>query len=196
MSPDDFHGKPFDEGTLTKLQIFELYAREWFPVFLSPSNHFHSAIHVFDFFAGPGTDCKKVLGSPLRLLRQLQEYRERQGWDKTHIQFHFYDENSDKIAELKKNIDNYGLDLPNVEFDIQPLRFDDAFRASASTLADPKAAKLVFIDQTGVAQVTPVPPGATGKAVCFALAGEQEPPTVAGVLYSHQETKKVPGVFS
>ena len=30
MSPDDFHDKPFDEGTLNKLQIFELYAREWF----------------------------------------------------------------------------------------------------------------------------------------------------------------------
>lgn len=155
MSLDDFHNKPFDEGTLTKLQIFELYAREWFPVFLSPSNPFLSAIHVFDFFAGPGTDCKKVLGSPLRLLRQLQEYQRRQGWEKVHIQVHFYDENSDKTAELTENIANYGLRLPNVDFDIQSLRFDDAFRASASTLADPRAAKLVFIDQTGVAQVTP-----------------------------------------
>ena len=155
MPPDDFHGKPFDEGTLTKLQIFELYAREWFPVFLSPSNPFCSVIHVFDFFAGPGTDCKKVLGSPLRLLRQLQEYQGRQGWEKIHIQFHFYDENSNKTAEHRENIANYGLRLQNVDFDIQPLRFDDAFRVSASTLADPKAAKLVLIDQTGVAQVTP-----------------------------------------
>jgi hypothetical protein len=36
MPADDFHGKPFDEGTLTKLQIFELYTRGWLPVFLSP----------------------------------------------------------------------------------------------------------------------------------------------------------------
>lgn len=155
MSPDDFHDKPFDEGTLTKLQIFELYAREWFPVFLSPQNPLRSVIHVFDFFAGPGTDCKNVLGSPLRLLRQLQAYQGSQGWEKVHIQAHFYDENSDKTAQLKKNIARYGLQLLNVDFDIQALRFDEAFRESASTLADPQAAKLVLIDQTGVAQVTP-----------------------------------------
>jgi len=27
MPAADFHNRPFDEGTLTKLQIFELYAR-------------------------------------------------------------------------------------------------------------------------------------------------------------------------
>lgn len=35
MCADRFHDRPFDEGTLTKLQIFQLYAREWLPVFLS-----------------------------------------------------------------------------------------------------------------------------------------------------------------
>lgn len=155
MSIDDFHDKPFDEGTVTKLHIFELYAREWFPVFLSSEKHRRNAIHVFDFFAGPGTDCNNVHGSPLRLLRQLQEYQGTQGWRKVGIHVHFYDEDSDKIARLKENIASCGLQLPNVNYDIQPLRFDDAFPASAMTLADVEAAKLVFIDQTGVAQVTP-----------------------------------------
>ncbi len=155
MPPDDFHDKPFDEGTLTKLHIFELYAREWFPVFLSPERPLREAIHVFDFFAGPGTDCDNVLGSPLRLLRQLQEYQETQGWGKVRIHAHFYDEDSDKIAQLKENIAIHELELPNVTYDLQPLRFDDAFRESALTLADSQAAKLVLIDQTGVAQVTP-----------------------------------------
>ena len=155
MSPDDFHDKPFDEGTLTKLQIFELYAREWFPVFLAPEKPWRDAIHVFDFFAGPGTDCDNVLGSPLRLLRQLREYQSSEGWGKVRIHVHFYDEDPNKIAQLKENIVAHGLNLPNVNFDIQPLRFDDAFSASAQTLADPQTAKLVFIDQTGVAQVTP-----------------------------------------
>ena len=155
MSSDDFHDKPFDEGTLTKLQIFELYAREWFPVFLAPEKPWRDAIHVFDFFAGPGTDCNNVHGSPLRLLRQLREYQSSEGWSKVRIHVHFYDEDPDKIAQLKENIVAHGLNLPNVNFDIQPLRFDDAFSESAQTLADPHAAKLVFIDQTGVAQVTP-----------------------------------------
>ena len=70
MPTPDFHKKPFDEGTLTKLQIFELYAREWLPVFLSPERPPRSEIHLFDFFAGPGTDTAGELGSPLRLLRQ------------------------------------------------------------------------------------------------------------------------------
>lgn len=155
MSPDDFHDKPFDEGTLTKLHIFELYAREWFPVFLSPEKPWRDAIHVFDFFAGPGTDCNNVLGSPLRLLRQLRDYQSSEGWDKVRIHVHFYDGDADKIEQLRDNIVAQGLRLPNVNFDIQPLLFDDAFREAAHTLANPQAAKLVLIDQTGVAQVTP-----------------------------------------
>jgi hypothetical protein len=31
---NDFHSKPFDEGTQTKLIIFEEYIKEWLPVFL------------------------------------------------------------------------------------------------------------------------------------------------------------------
>jgi three-Cys-motif partner protein len=89
------------------------------------------------------------------LLRQLKEYQGTQGWGRVGIHVHFYDEDSDKIARLKENIASHGLQLPNVNYDIQPLRFDDAFRESALTLADPQAAKLVFIDQTGVAHVTP-----------------------------------------
>src|SRR5262245_30873128 len=34
MPSGKFHKKPFDEGTLTKLSLFELYTREWLPVFL------------------------------------------------------------------------------------------------------------------------------------------------------------------
>jgi three-Cys-motif partner protein len=155
MSPDDFHDKPFNEGTLTKLHIFELYAREWFPVFLARENPWRKTLHVFDFFAGPGTDCQQIAGSPLRLLQQLQQYQGTLGWGKVRIHVHFYDEDSDKIAKLKENIANHGLQLPDVSFDVKPLQFDDAFQASEAILADPQAAKLVFIDQTGVAHVTP-----------------------------------------
>ena len=37
MGNKDFHDKPFDAGTLAKLRIFELYAQEWIPVFVSPA---------------------------------------------------------------------------------------------------------------------------------------------------------------
>jgi len=45
MPAADFHDKPFDEGTLTKLQIFELYAREWLPVFLSGKDIWRTEVH-------------------------------------------------------------------------------------------------------------------------------------------------------
>ena len=109
MSGEDFHDKPFDEGTLTKLQIFELYAREWFPVFLSVKKPWCTAIHVFDFFAGPGTDCVNELGSPLRLLQQLRGYQATEGWGKVRIHVHFYDEDQDKIIRLKDNIIAHNL---------------------------------------------------------------------------------------
>jgi three-Cys-motif partner protein len=75
MAASDFHTRAFDEGTLTKLRIFELYAREWLPVFLAPAKPPRNEIHLFDFFAGPGTDSAGEMGSPLRLLSQLKEYQ-------------------------------------------------------------------------------------------------------------------------
>src|SRR5262245_10192039 len=97
MPAADFHNRPFDEGTLTKLQIFELYAREWLPVFLSPERPPHSEIHLFDFFAGPGTDSSGVFGSPLRLLAQLKEYRGQSGWSEVRVHVHFFDESAAKV---------------------------------------------------------------------------------------------------
>jgi three-Cys-motif partner protein len=103
MATDDFHDKPFDEGTLTKLQIFELYSREWLPVFLSSSQQAWTEIHLFDFFAGPGTDSAGEFGSPLRLLRQLESYRQScvAGWTRTRIHVHFFDWDEAKISKLE-----------------------------------------------------------------------------------------------
>ena len=155
MPADDFHERPFDEGTLTKLRIFELYAREWLPVFLSAKRPLRSTIHLFDFFAGPGTDSTGQLGSPLRLLRQLKDYQQLAGWRKVQTHVHLFDESPDKIHELEGNITTSGLRPPAVRLDIRPLDFDAAFHEAVAVLSDPQAAKLVFIDQFGVDHVTP-----------------------------------------
>ena len=155
MAAPDFHKRPFDEGTLTKLQIFELYAREWLPVFLAKERPPRPEIHVFDYFAGPGTDSAGEPGSPLRLLRQLKEYQNLAGWPSVRVHVHFSDASSSKIKQLEANIDSHQLRLPRVNLDIQSLRFEDAIQRHSLTLANPQAAKLVFIDQFGVALVTP-----------------------------------------
>jgi len=155
MPATEFHKKPFDEGTLTKLQIFELYAREWLPVFLAPDRPPRPEIHLFDFFAGSGTDSAGELGSPLRLLRQLKEYQNLAGWSRVHVHVHFSDASPSKIKQLEANIDSQQLRLPTVNLDIQTLKFEDAIQRHAPTLANRQAAKLVFIDQFGVVHVTP-----------------------------------------
>jgi three-Cys-motif partner protein len=154
MSRGKFFGKPFDEGTLTKLEIFELYAREWLPVFLSRANPIKPKIQIFDFFAGPGLDSKGQSGSPLRLLKQLNIYRALPGWSHVAIHVHFFDKSSQNVKTLKRSIENSGLSLENVALDIRRLDFETAFEQCSPLLKDRQAAKLVFIDQFGVDQVT------------------------------------------
>jgi len=155
MGTDEFHNKPFDDGTLTKLQIFELYAREWLPVFLSSANPTKPELHVADFFAGPGTDSKGVLGSPLRLLKQLKVCQGFAGWSHVRVHAHFFDKSPKKIKQLEANIDRYDLRLQEVALDIRALSFEEALREYGVALADRQAAKLLLIDQFGVDQVTP-----------------------------------------
>lgn len=152
--PTDFHKRRFDEGTLTKLQIFELYAREWLPVFLSGHKPPRASIHIFDFFSGPGIDSIGQLGSPLRLLNQLKLYQQLPGWKSVSLYLHFFDKSSAKIQELKKQIASHGLGLPGVNLDVRTIAFEQAFPEAADILSDQQAAKLVFIDQCGVDQVT------------------------------------------
>jgi three-Cys-motif partner protein len=156
MPTDDFHDKPFDEGTLTKLEIFELYCREWLPVFLSSQRHAWSEVHLFDYFAGPGTDCVGQLGSPLRLLKQLDSYRQQglAGWKRVRIHVHFFDRDEAKITQLEGNIGRHDLRIPGVIFNLRPLSFAAAFESSASPLSNTSAAKLVLIDQSGVDHVS------------------------------------------
>src|SRR5690349_13534169 len=102
MPRKDINEKPFEEGTLTKLEIFQLYVREWLPVFLTRKEILWPQIHLFDFFCGSGTDSKGISGSPLRILEELQNQR---GWvarRDVSTSVHFFDEKQEKIEALKK----------------------------------------------------------------------------------------------
>ena len=69
MPYKDLHNKPFDEGTLCKLEIFEAYMKAWLPTFIMQEGV--TNICVFDLFAGPGYGQGKIEGSPVRLLKQI-----------------------------------------------------------------------------------------------------------------------------
>jgi three-Cys-motif partner protein len=153
---DGFHDKPYDPGTLTKLRIFELYAQEWIPVFVSPVLPKFDRVEIFDFFCGPGTDAAGVLGSPLRILNQLRGYHQKgmAGWDKVSITVHLYDESRGKIEKLKNLLQTEDWSIPGVTIDCKAMAFKDALLAHQRVLIDRGAAKLLIIDQYGVDEVT------------------------------------------
>ncbi len=158
MSSEDFHEKPFDEGTLTKLEIFQLYTREWLPVFLSREVDYIRGVHLFDFFAGPGTDSEGTPGSPLRTLTVLREYSaipNLHAWGRTPVEVHFSDATLWKIRTLKSLVASESWRIPGVTAHIARASFIDALTAAAPILEARDQAKLLLIDQFGVSEVTP-----------------------------------------
>jgi len=157
MAGEDFHEKPFDEGTLTKLDIFQLYTREWLPVFLAREQEWLRAVHLYDFFAGPGVDATGALGSPLRTMEVLREYSTRglSALGKVGITAHFSDGSAEKVDSLRRRLTAPRWKLPGVATPVVHADFADALATSEPTLAARDAAKLLLIDQFGVSHVTP-----------------------------------------
>lgn len=152
MSNADFHEKPYDAGSLTKLKIFELYVQEWIPVFVSQPEPRFREIHLFDLFSGPGTDAVNQLGSPLRMVHQLRSYAMRgmAGWSKVEIVVHFSDADAGKTERLRKLIEHPDWKIPGVRVEVETLSFEDALETHRAILSNPNAAKLLILDQFGV----------------------------------------------
>lgn len=156
MGNRDFHDKPYDAGTLAKLRIFEFYAQEWIPVFVSRPEPKFKEVHIFDFFSGPGTDSEGTPGSPLRILSQLRAYHEKgmAGWNKVRIAVHLLDKDQNKISSLRSILQSGEWDIRGVQLDCRPLAFQDALLEQGSLLSDSRVAKLLIIDQYGVDEVS------------------------------------------
>lgn len=73
MSAKNLFDKPFDDGTLDKLNIFRDYLKEWLPVFISNPTPIWKEIQIFDFFAGQGKDINGIYGSPMIIISVLNE---------------------------------------------------------------------------------------------------------------------------
>jgi three-Cys-motif partner protein len=156
MGNSSFHDEPYDAGTLTKLKIFELYAQEWIPVFVSKPEPSYREIHVFDMFCGPGTDSVGVPGSPLRILGQLRAYEAAAmaGWSKVRIVAHLSDADGGKIDRLAETLKAPEWRIPGVEIEARAIMFRDALDLHRAVLDNPRVAKLLIIDQFGVDEVT------------------------------------------
>lgn len=155
MGCKDLHIKPFDKGTIAKLEIFEDYAQAWIPTFVMQSNI--SEIHIFDFFAGPGYDCNNVYGSPIRILKKIEEQLGNILAKKTKIVLHLneYEPNKkmqDKYEFLIENCNNFISNHPKFKYFLTINYYnEDAEKLFFKLLNYINAyPSLVYLDQNGV----------------------------------------------
>ena len=150
----DFHEKPFDEGTLLKLRLFEKYAEAWLPVFVSKDHStWPQQINIVDFFAGKGSDLLGNAGSPL-IFREVVRSQYRSKWRPgSRVNLFFSDADKAKTAHLDALLQKEPLDIPLVRIDVAHADFRTRFNQLKPLLTDRRSANLIIIDQFGVKQV-------------------------------------------
>jgi three-Cys-motif partner protein len=143
--------KPFDEGTLDKLQIFEDYFKEWLPVFVSRKEIIWTEIQIFDFFAGEGTDLNGIYGSPMRTLAILNDNKSLINKSGVKIKVIVNEFVKEKFDLLKENLNSiYDTEIYTIEY-----KNDDFLNVFNMYFGSMKgAANFLFLDQNGIKQIT------------------------------------------
>jgi three-Cys-motif partner protein len=155
MATIDLHQKPFDEATITKLEIFENYAKEWLPTFIM--SHPNNDLWIFDFFAGTGYDIKGTPGSPIRILQQIKNQTGNIFNKRTRIRVCFNEFEEYKYKLLKNSTEEF---ISN-DSDLERLRnnnllsieyrnsdFAELFPKTISTIKSKPS--LLYLDQNGM----------------------------------------------
>ncbi len=152
MPIKDIFDKPFDEGTLAKLEIFEKYFEEWLPTFVMSS--FPKSIQVFDLFAGNGCDNNGTAGSPLRIIEIIKKHSEALKEKKKVVHLYFNDTDKQKIENLKKLITEK-ISAYDLSTYVKPLFTNKTFSECLIKYSDAlkNGCNLIFIDQNGFKEV-------------------------------------------
>lgn len=151
------HKEAYDEGTLTKLDIFQAYAEAWLGIWSVTTKMKVTELWIWDFFAGPGKSVIGQYGSPLRILKVIEGHESRitQNGIKIHVRFN--DKSKSKYRSLICNVESYvqsSLALSALKskglFDVEYYNSDFGvlFKEVIPTFG--KAPALMFLDQNGV----------------------------------------------
>ena len=149
----DHHRKPFDEGTLAKLDLFRRTAEGFLGVFIGSRQDRCKSIHIYDFFCGPGVDSEGRPGSPVLLLQHLkglQHIIEAQAYD---VEVYLNDAEADKVSELKGHLHALNLESGPYRLRFAERVFLEVFEEEVQKMSS--SANLVLIDQNGVNQFPP-----------------------------------------
>lgn len=153
MSGKDLHDKPFDQGTLTKLVIFEKYTQAWIPVFTLSKGE---KIFIVDFFAGTGYDMNGVPGSPIRILSKILDFADLLLKNRTKVHLHLNEYKKGKCSSLEKAcsqfINKHPILFKVLEIEYTSLEFEESFKREYPLIKN--LPSLVFLDQNGVKFLT------------------------------------------
>lgn len=149
MPYKDLHDKPFDEGTLEKLEIFEKYAQLWIPTWVQLKV---AKICIYDFFAGTGYDKKGIAGSPIRLLQKLNEQIEGINQFKVEVIVHFNEFRRDKYDLLQESCNHFLNSNTKLKDTIKVIYHNEDFANLFSNLKKEISTypSLVYLDQNGI----------------------------------------------
>lgn len=152
MASKDIFEEPFDEGTLTKLEIFEKYFEEWLPTFIMST--FPKPIQVFDFFAGYGYDKTGVEGSPLRILNVINKFRGNLAKQNKKVNVYLNDSDLNKFKVLKDNV-KYKIKELSLNSFVELTITNDSFKECVKKYDKElrNGSNLLFIDQNGFKEV-------------------------------------------
>ena len=112
MAIIDLHSKEFDEATITKLELFEDYAKEWIPTFVMSNC---TNLWIFDYFAGPGYDKNHIEGSPIRILRQVAAQIGNIFRKQTKINICFNEFDEEKYSLLQQHCNQFIVSHPELQ---------------------------------------------------------------------------------
>ena len=152
----DLHTSEFDEGTLTKLDIFESYTKEWLPTFVM--NQFESKLLIFDLFAGPGYSITGQEGSPIRILKQVESQIGNIFQTNKTVYLLFNELDKEKVKKLKDACNNYrdshadlkrAVELKRVIIKVTSLDVEYLFPKIKDSFLG-KFPILLFLDQNGI----------------------------------------------
>ncbi len=152
MGERNLHSKPFDEGTLVKLDLFRFYIREWLPVFISAKKIYWKTLNIYDFFAGPGQDINGIKGTPLIILEELQPYYKLIKEKQIKLNLYFNEFDNEKFKELESILLPKIDGLP-IRVETDSLEFSESFYKKHGALKGNDKANLLFFDQTGIKQI-------------------------------------------
>lgn len=144
--------KPFDEGTIAKLEIIEKYLESWLPTFVMVD--YHRPIQVFDLFAGIGYDKNSTPGSPIRILTTIHKHKDNIISKSKRISLFFNDLDTNKIEQLKQSVKSKVNELDiahivNIKFTSNS--FKECLNLYDSELRN--GCNFIFIDQNGFKEV-------------------------------------------